>query len=158
MHFLLSKCCILSAIILIAASCSTYKESILNVAEQTKYSVIKKTPATSKEEAANILQKRFNYLTLMYEQSRDPYYGHPKWSEYCLKMTKIGSVTKNEGVTSVSELYVDGNGNPGFCPEDPMAIHAFEVGFYCEIEQTVYQVTLPQKEFDMRKVNLCHSK
>lgn len=144
--------------LLICVSCSTHKRNILELVDQTKYSAVKKSPAASKEEAAKILQNRFNYLTLMYEQSRDPYYGHPKWSEYCLKMTKIGSVSKNNGVTSVSELYVDGKGNPGLCPEDPMALHAFEIGFYCENEQTVYQITLPQKEFDMRKVNLCHSK
>ncbi len=158
MHFNLSKSYFLSAIIFVAVSCSTHKDGLLKLAQETKYSVIKKTPASSKEEAAKHLQNRFNYLTLMYEQSRDPYYGHPKWSEYCLKMTKIGSVTKSDGVTSVSELYVDDKGNPGLCPEDPMAIHAFEIGYYCEQEKTVYQVTLPQKEFDLDKVNLCSSK
>jgi len=93
----------------------------------------------------------------MFEQSRDPYYGHPKWSESCLQANKIGYISKTDNpVMSVSELYVDGNGNPGFCPESLFVLKAYELFFYCEKENTVYQVTLPHKEnIDLKQVSLC---
>lgn len=136
---------------------STKRVSLIELAEQTKYSVIKKTGAATEEEASRVMQNRYNYLTILFEQSRDPYYGHPKWSEACLKGNRIGSLNKeNSGLLSVSELYVDGKGNPGFCPENPFALKAYEVYFYCEKEHQVYQVTLPSEQaIDLNKVSLC---
>lgn len=145
-------------ILIILTSCaSTKKVSIFDLAQNTKYSIVRKINASTTEEANKILQSRFNYLTLLFEQSRDPYYGQPKWSESCLRENIIGAIAKNKSeLVSVSQLYVDGKGGPGFCPENPYALKAYEVSFYCEKEQTVYQITIPSKEnFDLKKVGLC---
>lgn len=141
----------------ITACSSLHKKSIFELADKTKYSVVKKTNALNVDEAKKILQSRFNYLTMLFEQSRDPYYGHPKWTDYCLQSNKIGPVTKTQNaIMSVSEIYVDGSGNPGFCPENPYALKAYEIAFYCENEQMVYQISLPSKDkLDLQKVSLC---
>lgn len=145
-------------ILLTLVSCaSTPKTSLLDLAKNTQYSVVKKTEVLSAEEANKVLQSRFNYLTLLFEQSRDPYYGQPKWTETCLQGNKIGAISKEDSnLISVSELYVDGKGNPGFCPENPFALKAYEVYFYCEKEHQVYQITLPiEQSIDLKKVSLC---
>jgi len=140
--------------LLTVTGCSSLKRtSIFEIADNTKYSVVKKIPAQNEDEAKKVMIGRHNYLRLMFEQSRDPYYGHPKWTDTCLQSNKIGTVSD---MSLVSELYVDGNGNPGFCPENPMALKAYEIFFYCKKESSVYQVTIPQKEsLDLKKVSLC---
>lgn len=140
--------------LLTLSACSSLKKtSIFEIADKTKYSVVKKTAVQNEDEAKKILQGRFNYLKLMFEQSRDPYYGHPKWTDTCLQANKIGPVLN---MTSLSELYVDGKGNPGFCPENPFALKAYELSFYCPGEHSVYQITIPQNEpLDQKSVSLC---
>lgn len=141
-------------ILLSITACSSFKKtSVFEIADKTKHSVVKKIDVANEDEAKKVLQGRHNYLKLLFEQSRDPYYGHPKWTETCLQGNKIGPVTN---MTSLSELYVDNKGNPGFCPENPFALRAFEVDFYCAGEQSVYQITIPQNApFDLNKVSLC---
>ncbi len=140
--------------LLTLSACSSLKKtSIFEIAEKTKYSVVKKTAVQNEDEARKVLQGRYNFLKLMFEQSRDPYYGHPKWTDFCLQANKIGPVLN---MTSLSELYVDGKGNPGFCPENPFALKAYEFSFYCPSEHLVYQITIPQNEpLDQNRVSLC---
>lgn len=148
----------LMMIILSFAACSSMnKTSIFDIAQRTPHSVVKKTNDVTKEEANRILQNRYNYLRLMFEQSRDPYYGHPKWSDLCLAQNKIGNVVNTDkGLSSVSELFVDGKGNPGFCPENILAIKSYEVAFYCENEKVLYQVTINMQDApDLNRVSLC---
>lgn len=154
----MTKTLVLSILLILVSCASTPKTSVFDLAKNSQYSVIKKTEAISVEEANKVLQSRFNYLTLLFEQSRDPYYGQPKWTETCLKGNKIGAISKEgSDLIFVSELYVDGKGNPGFCPENPFALKAYEVYFYCEKEHQVYQITLPTEQtFDLKKVSLCH--
>lgn len=144
---------ILIILLSLSACTSLKKTSIFDIANKTKFSLVKKIPAQNEDEAKKVMLGRYNYLKLMFEQSRDPYYGHPKWTDTCLQSNKIGTVSD---MTSVSELYVDGKGNPGFCPENPLALKAYEVFFYCEKEFSVFHVTIPQNEsFDVKKVSLC---
>jgi hypothetical protein len=147
----------LISLLALTACSSVHKTSIFDLAKNTQYSNIKSIKATNEDEARRVLQGRYNYLTLMFEQSRDPYYGHPKWTESCLQGNKIGFISKvKDPVMSVSELYVDDKGNPGFCPESLFAIKAYEIYFYCEQDNSVYQVTLPlDKAIDLNKVSLC---
>jgi hypothetical protein len=119
--------------------------------------VIKKIPVTSSEEAGHVIQNKINFLNMLFEQTRDPYYGVPKWTELCLKENKIGGIQKTKhGIQAVSELYLDQSDSPGLCPENPSATKKYLVYLYCNGSESVYQILYPitTKSSELAK-NLC---
>ncbi len=84
-----------------------------------------------------VIKRRQRYLEILYEQSIEPYYGTPKWSESCLRETQIGKVSEN---LAISTLYLDAKGNPGGCPGTPGNRKIFLVLVYCSEKKLVREV------------------
>ena len=104
----------------------------------------KKIPVASSEEAGHVIQNKMNFLNMLFEQTRDPYYGVPKWTELCLKENKIGVIQKTKhGLQSVSELYLDQSDSPGQCPENPRATKKYLVYLYCSGSDSLLQILYP---------------
>lgn len=62
------------------------------------------------------VQNKINFLGNIFEQSRDPYYGTPQWSEKCLEENLIGQIiATNHSLRSDSVLYLNQSGEAGFC-------------------------------------------
>lgn len=80
-------------------------------------SVIKYIPVQSPEEARMVIENDVRFLKRLFTQSRDPYYGRPKWSESCLADNRIGELVIEEGgfLQAASEIFIDYNANPGVC-------------------------------------------
>ena len=77
---------------------------------------IKKIAVESRDQAKKVLGNHQRYLKLLFEQSRDPYYGKFKWSEDCLKKNVIGTIVETKTSLLVqSELLLDSTRKPGVC-------------------------------------------
>jgi hypothetical protein len=75
------------------------------------------TDFASEQEASAYLGHQQKYFQLTFEQSHDPYYGTPRWSEDCLRDNQIGSIEKKGGhELIVSQFYY--RGAIGFCKQD----------------------------------------
>ena len=104
----------------------------------------KKIPVTSSEEAGHVIQNKMNFLNILFQQTRDPYYGVPKWTELCLKENKIGVIQKTKhGLQAVSELYLDQTDSPGHCPENHSATKKYLVYLYCNGSDSLLQILYP---------------
>lgn len=67
-------------------------------------------------EAKNYVKNKWNYINILYEQSRDPYYGTPRWPEECLKKHQFGKVMEKHGNTFfLSHLLLNQKDEPGDC-------------------------------------------
>lgn len=119
---------------------------------------IKDVPVTSRLEARKYIQNQRNYLVLLFEQSRDPYYGTPKWNEACLKANKIGEITDTPShITLSSRLFLDKQGAPGFCFEDASVVYGQQVLVYCEGDKVVRDLKFrTSDELEIKKYNICN--
>lgn len=77
---------------------------------------------------------------MLFEQSRDPYYGTPKWPEECLKANVIGE-RKSVGAAliSVSQLVLDSKGLPGHCAGTSHTV----VMLYCDGQSVIQELKIP---------------
>lgn len=74
------------------------------------------------DDGKSFIQRKHRYYELLFEQHRDPYYGTPRWSENCLKENVIGKVVeKNNMIMLSSDLYLNADGEAGYCPEHSQA-------------------------------------
>lgn len=130
---------------LLLTSCSTAKKGpLVEKALNSEGAILKKVPLNSEEAAKRYIHNQRNFLKLLFEQSRDPYYGTPKWSEECLKENKIGDIDEDrEKILLVSELYFNKEGNPGLCPGSPSAKKGSHIILYCKGDNLVLDVKLP---------------
>jgi hypothetical protein len=64
--------------------------------------LIRKYPVNDRTEALALIQSRYNYLKLLFEQSREPYYGENKWTEECLKENVVGPIEDNNSSISMN--------------------------------------------------------
>lgn len=121
----------LISLLILLVSCSSVKQGRL----------LKETPVASAKEARHHIQNKLNFLTMLFAQSRDPYYGTPKWTLDCLKENKIGQLeeTKN-GIQAISELYLGSDGSPGFCPGSPEATKSSLVYVYCFDQDSLWEI------------------
>lgn len=96
-----------------------------------------------RQEAVKFIQSRYNFLKLLFEQSRDPYYGKFKWSQKCLEENVIGPVIDTgSSVTMNSSLYLDSKLESGFCPES--AVLRYNVILtWCENSLVVNEYKIP---------------
>ena len=91
-------------------SCST---SVVSIPKDAK--VTSKT-FSSPAEARNFVRNKWNYINILYEQSRDPYYGTPRWPEECLKRHEFGKISDHFGNTFfLSRLLLNDKDEPGDC-------------------------------------------
>lgn len=67
-------------------------------------------------EAQNYITNKSRYLNLLFEQSHDPYYNTPKWSEECLQRNRIGKiVNQNSAYYLSNHLVLSPSGDSGQC-------------------------------------------
>lgn len=113
-------------------SCSTSPRGSL----PQEASVLKKNHSSVKE-ARNYIRNKWNYIYLLFEQSHDPYYGTPRWSQECLKNNTLGKVRENNGnIFFVSRFLLNDKKEPGFCEGiDTEVIH-----LHCANDLATYEI------------------
>lgn len=132
------------------------QKSFLSEIKDDPTVILFKTPITSEAEAKRLLQNKVNYLKLLFEQSREPYYGTPKWSEVCLKENKIGELTVTEGeMKTISTLYLDQEGGPGQCPDNPLAKKYIVLTLHCQGQDFVSEIRIPASHTINLERNFC---
>ncbi len=114
---------------------------------------IKRIPAADKAQARSIIQNHVNFLHMLFEQSKDPYYHVEKWTAECLSENKIGKVTESEGLLqSVSELYLSQSHEVGQCSKSVGTYQAYVVYVYCEKRKEVLEIKYPTQNQKYSKV------
>lgn len=102
---------------------------------------IKHFPVKNSSEAKNYIQNQLNFLAMLFEQSREPYYGTPRWTEECLKENQIGKIEDNgNGMKAISRLYLDKNGNTGHCSTSFETYHSYVIYLYCSEKDVVMEI------------------
>jgi len=101
---------------------------------------VRRIPVDSKDQAKKVIENHVRYLRLLFEQSRDPYYGTPKWSDECLKANEIGeSAAAGAALLSVSNLILDSKSQPGHCK----GVSHTVVMLYCDGQKEVQEIKIP---------------
>ena len=105
---------------------------------------------SSAEQAKKVIDNHVRFLKLLFEQSRDPYYGTLKWSEECLKQNVIGErVDFNGSMASSSVLFLDENGKPGHCSGSRLMV----VYVYCAGSKIMSEIRYPfSNEYDPKVI------
>jgi hypothetical protein len=114
---------------------------------------MKEIEVDSGEQAKKIITNRIRYLNLLFEQSRDPYYGKLKWSPECLASNKVGKLEESEGSLFFrSQLYLDDKGREGVCKGALSEV----IMSYCKNEKVVRE-TKTQLDLKAKKTvkDLC---
>lgn len=92
---------------------------------------------SSTKEARNFVKNKWNYLTLLFEQSFDPYYGTPKWSPECLKKNELSPVRDSAGnLFFDSQLFLNEEHEAGFCQGALREV----IYLQCKDESRVYEI------------------
>lgn len=117
---------------------------------------VKKIPTTSEYSAHKIIQNKMNFLISLFEQSVDPYYNVPKWSETCLKANSIGKTEETNTYLRQSSILYLRDGQPGFCPTDSKAEKYFVIYQYCKNTNEILELNVPyEKNQNFMETNLC---
>lgn len=123
-------------LLLLISACSSIKSgggSPLDHLKKDRKSRKDEIPVSSVEEARRTITNKRNFLTLLFEQSRDPYYGVPKWTEECLEENKIGDIKEtSEEISFVSVLYLDSTGSAGHCLESANTKKSYNIYLFCK--------------------------
>ncbi len=99
----------------------------------------------SEQESGAWIQNQNNFIKMLFEQSKDPYYGVPKWTEQCLKENKIGKINKSaNAIWAVSELYLK-NGAPGHCSNSSASKKFTVIFLYCKEMSKLFEIKIPWK-------------
>ena len=92
---------------------------------------------SSAEQAKKVIDNHVRFLKLLFEQSRDPYYGKLKWSEECLKANQVGErIEVGDSMVSNSTLLLDSRGGPGNCGGTSHAV----IMLYCPGAKEVHEI------------------
>ncbi len=143
-------------LLLLAAACAGTSGSRDRALVYLADSKVKEIPVSSPEQGKMVIENQVRFLKLLFTQSRDPYYGRPKWSEKCLAENRVGELTDKQGVLeSVSELYLDRDSNPGVCSGTKYTRRLI----YCPSGKFVYSLTTPvQGQVTVNGTDLCAAK
>ncbi|MBA2403407.1 MAG: hypothetical protein H0V66_01440 [Bdellovibrionales bacterium] len=118
---------------------------------------IKKIPVASKAEAKKVISNHLSFLTLLFQQSVDPYFNTQKWPSECLLANKIGELKESDqGLQFISRLYLGPDASPGHCSNDPAEVPGYVIYLYCQDEPFVYEIKYHHSALAPElKVNLC---
>lgn len=95
---------------------------------------------SSAKEAQNFIRNKWNYFTLLFEQSHDPYYGTPKWPADCLKTNNFSKVQEAFGnVFFDSQLFLNNSKEPGFCSGNLRDV----IFLHCKDEPRIHEIVCP---------------
>ncbi len=107
---------LLTLILVLTFSCQRLPSKRKTLPQNHPLAVIKKIPVTDAKEAKHVIENNVNFFKFTFEQSRDPYYGVPKWDEKCLQQNQIGKIIEEaKMISSISEMVVNENNAIGFC-------------------------------------------
>ena len=117
----------------------------------------KSIPAANKAQGRSIIQNHLNFLQLLFEQSKDPYYNVPKWTTECLEENKIGKVTETgQHMQAISFLYVNDSNEVGHCSRSSKTYPAYVIYVYCDTTNEVREIKYRVEEKnDLESINLC---
>jgi hypothetical protein len=137
----------LSIFLLMGCTSKIYPEKL------TSSSQIRKISVNTAREARMVVDNQVRFLELLFEQSRDPYYGQLKWSETCLLENQVGQQeSRGQAYLSISKLYFDEKGNPGVCFGNRMIY----VWLYCSDDQFVQEIRIPiHRENQLNEILWC---
>ena len=105
------------------------------------------------QEAEYILQNNLNFLTAIFEQSTDPYYGTERWCPECYQENTIGLLTHiRDGFYAVSKLVLNNKFVPGFClAMSTKSNHLntyYQIWYYCNERPNLVGRTLPVEKLN----------
>lgn len=111
-----------------------------SVASAPSNAIIRRIPVDSSEQAKKVIENHVRYLRMLFEQSRDPYYGTPKWSDECLKANVVGErLDVGSSFSSSSTLILDSKGAPGHCKGESHAV----IMLFCSGAKEVQEIKIP---------------
>jgi hypothetical protein len=119
--------------------------------------VVNSYPANSFSEAKKVINLKTSYMRLLFEQSHEPVFGTPKWTDECIKANNIGDAhIDGEEIYAISELFVHFNGSLGHCHEGPRVFKAHHILVYCPVYKEVieYKFSL-NPTLNFQKIDLC---
>jgi hypothetical protein len=102
---------------------------------------IKSIPVVSRAEALKVIGNKLNFIKMIFEQSLDPYFGTPRWSEACLEINRLGEiVTTEKEIQSSSLLILNASGEPGYCNDRSDHVSTQVIYLYCEGDKHVLEI------------------
>ncbi len=121
-------------ILVLIVGCAHEKVSLPESAK-----VFTKDFPSAKEAINSVINKR-NYLQLLFEQSRDPYYGTPKWPEECLKQNTFDKLQHENGNSLfIAHLILNEKGDAGHCQGNETEI----IYLHCKDEAKSHEIHCP---------------
>ena len=132
-------------ILIVFLSCAhVNKLSLKELSKLTPYSI-----STEKVEDGLKLIKQLEtehkYLESIFEQSYDPYYGTPKWSQECLSENIIEPIRKTpRGIFLITTLHYNWEKKPGFCSSSTTYGSSYiqTIKYYCYHEPVLNILTI----------------
>jgi hypothetical protein len=142
--------------LLLLVSCSSSKTNWNNLKNEANYRA-KLIPVNSRDEARKVINNKVNFIKMLFEQSKDPYFGTPRWSNYCLEINKIGTVTEStKGIQAISVLVLNQTGDPGYCNDRPDQARSRLIYLYCDGMDNVMEIKQSySKEVKLTTDDLC---
>jgi hypothetical protein len=143
--------------LLILVSCSSSSKTNWKTLKNEANYREKLIPVSSREEARKVINNKVNFIKMIFEQSKDPYFGTPRWSDQCMSINKIGTVTDSpNGIQAISFLILDHSGEPGFCNDRSNQARHSLIYLYCDGMKNVLEIKYPSlKEFEPASDDLC---
>ena len=100
-------------------------------------------------EALALLRRKQSYYKALFQQSFDPYYGTPKFSEECLQENSISEiVTTDRGAFLAMTLVLSPTGDAGYCSKSDIAgiTRSHMVYLVCGSETRVQRLIMKAEE------------
>lgn len=102
-------------------------------------------------EAEEILNRKYKYHQLLFEQSFDPYYGTPRFDEACLKENVVSKVIKsNRALILPMTLALNSQHEAGFCSGSSTQLSSLfhMIYYHCLGTDSVTRIVLAAKPGD----------
>jgi hypothetical protein len=142
-------------VLFVSCASNSLKSELGSLSKRPDYHQ-KLIPVSSRDEAFKVIGNKTNFIKMIFEQTVDPYFGTPRWSEYCLGINQIGNVIEsNNGIQSTSLLYLNKEGEPGFCNDRPELLHSYVIFLYCEGMKDVLEMRFikrPEENFPLNSL------
>lgn len=121
-------------LLLMLSSCATSGSSL-----PENVTVISREHSSVKE-ARNFIRNKWNYLSLLFEQSYDPYYNTPRWPPACLRQNTIGKIEEQKPHSYfLSRFLLNERKEIGFCDGTETEV----VFLHCENALKSYEIHCP---------------
>jgi hypothetical protein len=105
-------------------------------------------PVSGSTEAEEILNRKYQYHLMLFEQSFDPYYGTPRYDEACLKENIVGKVMKtNRALILPMTLALNSQFEAGFCTNSTTQASSLHhmIYYHCIGSDSINRIVLAVK-------------